>query len=113
MDSRDTGWEGSRCANANCSGGTMWVSRSQRQADLWFVTVAFDRRRYVEVAQTPFCPLCSQELVPATQPALPLAPATSTGGACGPARRHRTRHAARGLEDDLDVALPPHSADPG
>ena len=78
MDTRDTGWERSRCANAHCSGGTMWVSRSQRQADLWFVRVGLDRRRYVEVAQAPFCPSCSQDLVPAIQPALtPLGPAMS------------------------------------
>ena len=69
MEMRDTGWERNRCANAGCSGGTMWVRRLQRQAELWLVTAKLDRRSYVEAAQAPFCPLCSRDLVPATQPA--------------------------------------------
>lgn len=69
MEDRDSGWEQGRCPNSACSGGTMWIKRSQRQDELWLVTRSLDQRPCVEAAVGPFCPLCSEDLIPLAEAA--------------------------------------------
>ncbi len=65
MEDRMIGWDPGRCPNPACSAGTLWVRQSQRNDDLWLVTMSLDHRPFVEAAAGPFCPLCSEDLVPA------------------------------------------------
>lgn len=65
MDDRTPGWELGRRPNPACSAGPLWAMQSQRSDDLWLVTRSIGQRPFVEAAEGPFCPFCSEDLVPA------------------------------------------------